>query len=70
MQGDAKVAIEIKSCQEVQPRHLKGLKAFKEEHPEARLIVVSLDVSPRMMNGVEIWPAVQFLQQLWNGKIV
>lgn len=68
--GDAKVAIEIKSCSEVQSRHLRGLKAFQEEHPEARLIVVSLDVNPRLMNGVEIWPATQFLQKLWSGKIV
>lgn len=67
--GDAKVAIEIKSNDEVQSRHLRGLKAFSEEHPEARLIVVSLDTNPRFLNGVEIWPAKQFLEQLWTGKI-
>ena len=67
---DAKVAIEIKSCSEVQSRHLKGLKAFQEEHSQARVIVVSLDVNPRMMSGVEVWPATQFLQKLWTGKIV
>lgn len=67
--GDAKVAIEIKSNDEVQSRHLRGLKAFSEEHPEARLIVVSLDTNPRFLNGVEIWPAKQFLEQLWIGKI-
>ena len=67
--GDAEVAIEIKSSEEVQSRHLRGLKAFKEEHPEARLIVVSLDINPRLFNGVEIWPAKQFLEQLWAGKI-
>lgn len=68
--GDAEVAIEIKSSEEVQSRHLRGLKAFKEEHPEARLIVVSLDANPRLFNGVEIWPAKQFLEQLWAGKII
>ena len=67
--GDAQVAIEIKSSEEVQSRHLRGLKAFNEEHPEARLIVVSLDANPRLFNGVEIWPAKQFLEQLWAGKI-
>lgn len=67
--GDAQVAIEIKSSEEVQSRHLRGLKAFKEEHPEARLIVVSLDTNPRLFNGVEIWPAKQFLEQLWARKI-
>ena len=30
--GDARVAIEIKSVEEVMTRHLKGLKAFGEEH--------------------------------------
>lgn len=67
--GDAEVGIEIKSCQEVQTRHLRGLKAFKEEHTEARLIVVSLDPKPRILNGVEIMPASYFLEQLWKGNI-
>ena len=67
--GDANVAIEIKSCQEVQSRHLRGLKAFGEEHPNARLIIVSLDVAPRTFNNVEVMPATHFLQELWNHKI-
>jgi len=68
--GDAQVAIEIKSCEEVQSRHLKGLKASSEEHPQARLIVVSLDPAPRRMNGVEIYPIADFLKLLWGGKII
>jgi len=68
--GDAQVAIEIKSCEEVQSRHLKGLKAFSEEYPQARLIAVSLDPNPRRMNGVEIYPVADFLKKLWNGEII
>jgi len=68
--GDAKVAIEIKSCEEVQTKHLKGLKAFSEEHPNARLIAVSLDPNPRKINNVEIYPATEFLRKLWAGEIV
>lgn len=68
--GDAEVAIEIKSTQQVNSSHLKGLKAFKEEHTDCRLVVVSLDDKPRMMNDVEIWPAKKFLEKLWGGKIV
>ena len=68
--GDAQVAIEIKSCDEVQSRHTKGLKAFSEEHPQARLIAVSLDPNPRRMNQVEIYPVVEFLRKLWNGEII
>ena len=68
--GDAEVAIEVKSSQEIQSRHLKGLKAFKEEYPEARAIIVSLDVAYRKINQVEVWPATQFFKALWNGDIL
>ena len=67
--GDAEVAIEFKAVKEVQSKHLRGLKAFKEEHPEARLIIVSLDVAPRLFNGVEVMPVNHFLQELWEGSI-
>ena len=67
--GDAEVGVEIKSTDEVQSRHMHGLKAFKEEHPEMRMIVVSLDPNPRLFKGVEIWPVKQFFEQLWVGKI-
>lgn len=65
--GNAEAAIEIKSSHEVQSHHTKGLKAFSEEFPDARLIAVSLDKYPRRMNNVEIYPALQFLSMLWNG---
>ena len=67
--GDGRVAIEFKSSEEVQSKHTKGLKAFSEEYADARLIVVSMDVNQRMLNGVEIVPAMDFLQLLWEGKI-
>lgn len=68
--GDARVAIEIKSVREVQPKHLKGLKAFEEEHPGCRLMIVSLDAMPRLLNGVEVLPASDFLRRLWQGEIL
>lgn len=68
--GDALVAIEFKSCTEVQRRHLSGLKAFKEEHPDCRAIVVSMDERPRLLLGVEVLPAKHFLRMLWNDEIV
>lgn len=67
--GEGRVAIEFKSAEEVQSKHTKGLKAFSEEYANARLIVVSMDVNPRMLNGVEILPAMDFLKLLWEGKI-
>ena len=68
--GNGQIVIEIKSCEEVQSRHLKGLRAFSEEHPNTRLIIVSLDPNPRRMNNVEIYPATEFLKKLWNGEII
>ena len=67
--GDAEVAIEFKSVTEVQSRHLRGLKAFHEEHTDARLVIVSLDVAPRVFNDVEVMPATHFLRELWAGRI-
>lgn len=67
--GNSDVAIEIKSSEEVQSHHTKGLKAFSEEFPDARLIVVSLDKKPRVMSGIEIFPALEFLNKLWSGTI-
>lgn len=68
--GEGRIAIEIKSTDEVKSRHLRGLKAFLEDFPQAKAIVVSLDKYPRILNGVEIIPAVQFLKALWNAEIV
>jgi predicted AAA+ superfamily ATPase len=67
--GNGRIAIEFKSCDEVKSRHTKGLKAFQEEYPQARLIVVSMDKYKRVMNDIEIFPATEFLSELWNGKI-
>jgi len=67
--GNAEVAIEIKSSDEVQSHHTKGLKAFSEEFPDCRLILVSLDKYARRMNNVEIYPALQFLSMLWDGDL-
>ncbi|GAB6011729.1 AAA family ATPase [Viscerimonas tarda] len=68
--GDARVAIEIKSIGEVQSRRLKGLKTFAEEHPQARLIIVSLDPVPRLSSSIEVMPIEFFLKKLWNGEII
>ena len=50
--------------------HIKGLKAFQEEFPQAKLMAISLDKYPRTMSGVEIIPAKEFLKMLWAGKIL
>ncbi len=67
--GDAKVAIEIKSSEQVRTKHKNGLKAFKEEHPDCRLILVSLDPITRPSGEVELIYAEDFLRMLWSGDI-
>ena len=64
--GEARVAIEIKSAEEVQSRHLKGLKAFAEEYPKSRRIIVSLDRFSRKMGDVECIYVKDFFSMLWN----
>lgn len=67
--GDAKVAIEIKSTEHVENRHQKGLKAFHEEHPECRLMLVSLDPITRKSANIELVYVLDFLKTLWDGGI-
>ena len=67
--GDAKVAIEIKSSEHVETKHKKGLKAFKEEHPDCRMILVSLDPITRKSGDEELIYVLDLLKMLWNGDI-
>lgn len=67
--GDAKVAIEFKSTEHVETKHKKGLKAFKEEHPDCRLILVSLDPISRKSGDTELIYVLDFLKLLWNCQI-
>lgn len=68
--GYGRIAIEIKSSNEINTRHLKGLKAFLDDFPNARALVVSMDKNKRILNGVEIFPVEEFLKALWNDEIV
>lgn len=67
--GD-EVAIEIKSVEEVQTKHLKGLKAFGEEYPNSRRIIVSLDPFNRKMGEIEVMFVKDFFRLLWDGKVI
>ena len=67
--GDAKVAIEIKSSEQVKTKHKAGLRAFKEEHPDCRLILVSLEPVTRKAEDIEIVYVLDFLKMLWSGEI-
>ena len=69
--GDHEVAIEIKATTQTRSRHLKGLRAFKEEYKAEKYILVSLDPSPRLTeDGILILPWEEFLKRLWSGDII
>ncbi len=65
--GDARIAIEIKSAEEVRSRHLKGLESFAKDWPEARLVLVSLDKLSRRIGNVECLYVMDFFNKLWTG---
>ena len=67
--GDAKVAIEIKSTQEIKDSQLRGLRSFGDDYPDARLIAVTLDTR-RRKDRIEVIPVREFLQDLWNDRII
>ncbi len=67
--GDAKLAIEIKSVEEVLPKHLKGLRAFREEHPDCLPMIVSHDRITRTSDGIKIVYIHDFLRMLWKGEL-
>ncbi len=62
-------AIEIKSSELISEKHLKGLKALREEQLLRRYIIVSRDEHKRSIDGVEIIPWQNFLQSLWKGEL-
>ena len=68
--GDAEIGIEVKSATSISSADTKGLRAFGEEHPQAKLILLSMEERPRMMNGIEVWPVSQFLQRLWQERVI
>ena len=68
--GNHEVAIEVKGTNNVQSRHLKGLKSFSEEYKVKKLIVVSNDPMERSIGDIAVLPWNQFLKKLWAGEII
>ena len=68
--GDARIALEFKSSYEIRTSHVKNLKNFGEDYPDARLVIVSQDKFNRKINGVENIYVYDFLKALWKGEII
>jgi len=69
--GEADLAIEIKTSKQKSMREFKGLLAFGEEFPNAKLIAITFDDTKRLINNkIEVFPWQEFLKQLWNDELV
>ncbi len=65
------IAIEVKGSDFITDKHLKGIRAFKEEGLIQKCIVISLDPEERLTNdGIHIWPWENFLKKLWSGELI
>lgn len=68
--GDGETALEVKGSNNIDPRDLKGLYAFVEEHSPKRAIVVTNEKEKRVHGKIEITPWREFLNELWSGNII
>ncbi len=64
------LAIEIKATGMVQEKHLKGLRALREEQLFKNYCVVSDDPAERNISGITVYPWRLFLQKLWNDELL
>ena len=65
------MAIEIKSTNQVNEKHFKGIRKLKEENQHKRFLVISNDPRKRKtQDNIEIYPWSAFLDELWAGKII
>ena len=64
-------AVEIKGAKTIQDKHLKGLRALKEEGAIQTFTVVSCDRHERTTkDGIVIYPWQRFLEKLWSGEVI
>jgi predicted AAA+ superfamily ATPase len=68
--GDHEVAIEVKATEQANHRHLRGLKAFAEEYETKKLILITNDPLPRLVDNFLILPWKVFLERLWSDEII
>ncbi len=55
----------------VSGKHLRGLRALKQEQLHRRYLAVSLDpIRRKTEDGIEIWPWREFLKAIWAGELL
>ncbi|MDE2875060.1 MAG: hypothetical protein OXU69_00755 [Gemmatimonadota bacterium] len=66
--GRGEVAVEVKS--RVRARALRPMRAFLEELRPRRAIIVTAEDDRRHVDGIDVIPYGQFLEELHAGEIV
>lgn len=65
--GQLDLAVEFKASQQVDERHLKGLRALMADQTVREAIVVSQDAAVRELSGgVTVYPWREFCNKLWD----
>lgn len=64
-----KWALEIKSSNRIVDKHLKGLRALREEGLFENYAVICLEKEKRVVDGITIWPWQMFINQIFSAKI-
>ncbi len=67
---DKKIALEVKSSENISDKHLKGLLALKEENIIKEYILISQEKNKRKYKDILIYPWKLFLEELWTGKLI
>lgn len=67
---DDKLAIEVKSTDNVQAKHLKGLRRLKEESICDAYYLVCCDKNNRVNDDIHIIHWQDFIAKLWSGEIL
>ena len=67
---DEQLAVEAKLSSNISDKHLKGLKALREEGIFKRFVVVCQEEHPRAVDGIEILPWKYFFERLWAGEFL
>ena len=65
---DERFAVEVKLSSCISDKHLKGLKALREEGIFKRYVVVCQEEHPRAVDGIEILPWKYFFECLWKDE--
>ena len=69
--GDMDLVVEAKASSRIHSGHLRGLNALaREQVSPTRRIVVCLEPKPwRTDDGIEVLPALEFAERLWDGRL-